>query len=106
MATHAPARGQDRPGDVPWVVPVAIALPLVGLAMFLARPELDMEWEHHPSHFWLVLLTAAVSVALAYVTNVAAGRYRISFDTGAYFRQSGVEGASAWNSSISSTPVR
>ena len=35
-----------------------------------------MQWEHHPSHFWLVLLTAAINVALAYVTNVAAGRYR------------------------------
>ena len=76
MATGAPARGQDRPGDVPWAVPVAVVLPLVGLALLLVRPELDMEWEHHPSHFWLVLLTAAVSVALAYVTNVAAGRYR------------------------------
>lgn len=69
-------RGEDRPGGVPWVVPVAVALPVVGLAMLLARPAFDMEWEHHPSHFWLVLLTAAVSVALAYVTNVAAGRYR------------------------------
>lgn len=76
MVTQAPVSRQDRPGDVPWVVPVAVALPLVGLAMLLARPELDMEWEHHPSHFWLVLSTAAVSVALAYVTNVAAGRYR------------------------------
>ena len=76
MATDAPARGQERPGNVPWVVPVALALPLLGLALLLARPELDMEWEHHPSHFWIVLLTAAVSVALAYVTNVAAGRYR------------------------------
>ena len=76
MATEAPARGRAQPGDVPWVVPLAVALPLIGLALLLARPELDMEWEHHPSHFWIVLLTAAVSVALAYVTNVAAGRYR------------------------------
>ena len=35
-----------------------------------ARPQ----WEHHPSHFWLVLGTAAVSVALAYLTNEAANR--------------------------------
>ena len=61
---------------MPWAVPLAVVLPLLGLALLLVRPELDMEWEHHPSHFWLVLLTAAVSVALAYVTNVAAGRYR------------------------------
>jgi class 3 adenylate cyclase len=35
-----------------------------------------MQWEHHPSHFWLVLSTAAVSVALAYVTSLVAGRQR------------------------------
>jgi class 3 adenylate cyclase len=53
-----------------------LALPLAGLALLLLRPELDVEWEHHPSHFWLVLVTAVVNVALAYVTNLAAGRYR------------------------------
>ena len=74
MATNAKAR--EKPGDVPWTVPVAITLPLVGLAMLLGRPEMDLEWEHHPSHFWLVLSTALVSVVLAYVTNVAAGRFR------------------------------
>jgi adenylate cyclase len=56
-----------------WAV---LALPLVGLGLLLARPELDLHWEHHPSHFWLVLVTAAVNVVLAYLTNVAAGRYR------------------------------
>ena len=70
------ARGAARPGDVPWVVPIAVILPLIGLAMLLVQPQLDLEWEHHPSHFWLVLSTAAVSVVLAYLTNVAAGRYR------------------------------
>ena len=44
---------------------VLLALPLVGLAILLARPELDHEWEHHPSHFWIVLSTAGVSVVLA-----------------------------------------
>jgi adenylate cyclase len=53
-----------------------LVLPVAGLALLLLRPELDVQWEHHPSHFWLVLLTAAVNVALAYVTNVAAWRYR------------------------------
>jgi class 3 adenylate cyclase len=53
-----------------------VTLPLAGLALLLARPEMDLEWEHHPSHFWLVLSTALVSVVLAYVTNVAAGRFR------------------------------
>ena len=57
---HRRRGGPARPGDVPWVVPVAVALPLLGLGLLLARPELDLEWEHHPSHFWLVLSTAAV----------------------------------------------
>jgi class 3 adenylate cyclase len=74
MATGA--RTTADTGGIPWIVPVAVVLPLVGLALLLLQPQLDMQWEHHPSHFWLVLVTAAVSVALAYVTNVAAGRYR------------------------------
>jgi adenylate cyclase len=53
---------------------VALSLPLVGLALFLARPELDFEWEHHPSHFWLVVTAAVGCAALAYVTGVAARR--------------------------------
>jgi class 3 adenylate cyclase len=61
---------------LPWLSALVLALPVVGLALLLARPELDVEWEHHPSHFWLVLATALVNVVLAYVTNVAAGRFR------------------------------
>ncbi|MEO8509766.1 MAG: adenylate/guanylate cyclase domain-containing protein [Chloroflexota bacterium] len=54
---------------------VALALPLVGLGLLVGRPALDIVWEHHPSHFWLVLGTAAVSVALALFTNAAASRH-------------------------------
>ena len=61
---------------VRWPAVAALVLPLVGFAVLLARPALDLEWRHDPSHFWLVLLAAAVNTALAYVTNVAAGRYR------------------------------
>jgi adenylate cyclase len=60
----------------PLALAVALALPLLGLGILLARPPLDLEWQHEPSHFWLVLGTAAISVVLAYVTNVAAGRHR------------------------------
>ena len=74
MATDArPSTGLT---GISWSIVVAIVLPLAGLGLLLARPELDHEWEHHPSHFWLVLITAGVNVVLAYVTNVAAGRYR------------------------------
>ena len=40
---------------------VATALPMAGLVLLLNRPDLDVHWEHQPSHFWLVLGTAAVS---------------------------------------------
>jgi adenylate cyclase len=74
MASTAPADAGRR--SVPWSAALALTLPLIGLAALLLRPELDLEWEHHPSHFWLVLIAAGVNAALAYVTNVAAGRYR------------------------------
>ena len=64
-----------RPSLARWR-PVLLALPLTGLGLLLIRPELNVEWHHHPSHFWLVLTAAAVSVVLAYVTNIAAGRHR------------------------------
>jgi adenylate cyclase len=51
-----------------------IAIPLGGLALVLARPGLDADWEHHPAHFWLVLVVSAVSVALGALTSEAATR--------------------------------
>jgi adenylate cyclase len=57
----------------PWWL-LLLALPLLGLGLLIARPELDLEWKHQPSHFWLVLTVAAVNVALAYFTNDAAMR--------------------------------
>ena len=54
---------------------IALLLPLLGLGLLVARPKLDVVWEHHPSHFWLVLGTSLVSVALAYLTNEAASRH-------------------------------
>ena len=49
-----------------------LALPLVALAAFLAAPDADVRWQHQPSHFWLVLVTAGLNAALAYGTGVAA----------------------------------
>jgi adenylate cyclase len=56
------------------LVAVVLALPLLGLALLLVRHDLDVRWEHHPSHFWLVLITALVAAVLAYATGEAAGR--------------------------------
>lgn len=70
------ARSRDGSAHLSWSTALALVLPLIGLVVLLARPDFDLEWQHHPSHFWLVLLAAAVNTALAYLTNVAAGRYR------------------------------
>ena len=51
---------------------VVLALPLLGFVLLMRRPELDVHWEHHPSHFWLVLVTAAISAVLAYGTGTVA----------------------------------
>jgi class 3 adenylate cyclase len=51
-----------------------LAVPLIGLALLLWRPDLDVRWENHPAHFWLVLGTALVAAVLAYATGEAAVR--------------------------------
>jgi adenylate cyclase len=53
---------------------VVLLLPLVGFVLLIQQPPLDIHWEHHPSHFWLVLVTAALSAVIAYGTGVAALR--------------------------------
>jgi len=62
MTAAADARG---PEPVPRGWLLLLVLPVVGLALLLGEPRLDLHWEHHPSHFWLVLATAIVSVVLA-----------------------------------------
>jgi hypothetical protein len=74
MTSAAP--GQTVPAPTPWPWALLLALPIVGLLLLFVRPELDVHWEHHPSHFWIVLVTAAGNVALAYITNVVAVRQR------------------------------
>ena len=48
------------------------ALPLAGLVVLLAVPRLDLHWEHHASHFWLVFGAAALNVVLGLVVSEAA----------------------------------
>ena len=56
------------------ITAVILTVPLLGLLLLLAQPALDLRWEHHPAHFWLVLITALLSAVLAYATGDAAGR--------------------------------
>jgi adenylate cyclase len=49
-----------------------LSLPILGLWVLLANPELDVVWEDHHAHFWLVLATASVNVVLAATIGIAA----------------------------------
>jgi class 3 adenylate cyclase len=51
-----------------------LALPVAALWLLLARPQIDAMWQHQPSHFWLVLVVAAVNVAIGVRMSVAARR--------------------------------
>jgi len=51
-----------------------LAAPMLGLWLLIARPRLDPMVKHQPTHFWLVLGTAVVSVGLAVAINEAARR--------------------------------
>src|SRR5919107_1741553 len=74
-ATRASLLAPEADGGVRlglWVA--ALALPVLGLVLLLAAPDTDVQWEHHPSHFWLVLAAALTSAALAFSTSAVALR--------------------------------
>ncbi len=51
-----------------------LAMPLAGLWLLLTTPGADVIWQHHDTHFWLVLAVAAVNVAIGFAMSVAAHR--------------------------------
>jgi adenylate cyclase len=53
---------------------VLLAIPLAGLFLLLGIPRLDATWEHQPSHFWLVLISAVLSFLLGFFMAEAAAR--------------------------------
>ena len=61
---------QDRPRV--WILGVLLTLPVAGLVLLLAVPSIYVMWEHHPSHFLLVLAVALINVALALIASEAA----------------------------------
>ncbi len=74
-----PTRGVHLPPEVQparvlvWVL--HLALPVAALWLLLARPQVDAVWQHQPSHFWLVLVVAAVNVAVGARISVTARRH-------------------------------
>ena len=61
-----------RPRMALWVI--LVILPLLGLWLLLWQPALDIQWEHHPAHFWLVFGAALVTSVLAFATGEVAHR--------------------------------
>ncbi|MPZ73505.1 MAG: adenylate/guanylate cyclase domain-containing protein [Nitriliruptorales bacterium] len=53
---------------------VALVIPMAGLILLLAVPQLDARWQHQPTHFWLVLAGAGLNVVLGVATSEAAAR--------------------------------
>jgi class 3 adenylate cyclase len=51
-----------------------LAVPVAGLFLLLGVPDLDVTWEHQPSHFWLVLVSALLSFLLGFLMAEAAAR--------------------------------
>lgn len=76
--TQGEASGADGAHGVTaaiaWAAMLLLLLPAAGFVLLLARPSLDVVWEDHPAHFWLVLAAAAITAVLAQATGEAAGR--------------------------------
>lgn len=53
---------------------VALATPVVGLAVLVSTPSVDHHVDHEPSHFWLVLGAGAIAAALGWSVGVSARR--------------------------------
>ena len=51
-----------------------LLIPVAGLVLLLAVPSLDVSWENHPAHFWLVLVVAVTNVVLGVLTSEVAGQ--------------------------------
>ncbi len=65
-------RGATGPSAV--FLATALVVPVAGLALLLSRPSLDVHWEHHPSHFWLVSVVATLNVVLGLIVSEIARR--------------------------------
>jgi len=69
---EGPGRDSAKVHAVAWIA--ALAAPMAGFWLLVANPSIDPIWEHDPSHFWLVLVAAAVSAVVAVGMSTAARR--------------------------------
>ncbi len=47
-----------------WIWGIHLALPLLGLWLLIAQPQLDMSWQHEPAHFWMIAAFALLNTLL------------------------------------------
>ncbi|MEV4111888.1 adenylate/guanylate cyclase domain-containing protein [Nonomuraea sp. NPDC049695] len=64
-ATH-PVRG------VVWGI--HLVLPLLGLWLLLSHPDVNIPWQHNPSHFWMIITVAGLNVVLGVMISEASRR--------------------------------
>ncbi|SDL49007.1 Adenylate cyclase, class 3 [Nonomuraea maritima] len=73
QAPYLPSATQPVRGVV-WLI--HLALPLLGLWLLLAQPSVNIFWQHNPSHFWMILVVAGISVVLGFQVSEASRRRR------------------------------
>lgn len=77
MSPPSSQRGEVRTRLSSRAVVAAVAVALVPLGLLVAlrlRPALDVLWQNHPAHFWLVLAASAIATMLGYTVTVASRR--------------------------------
>ena len=57
---------------VVWVM--HLALPMPGSGCCWPTPDLDIMWQHNPSHFWLIIAVAGINVVLGAMISQASAR--------------------------------
>ncbi|MEU7855322.1 adenylate/guanylate cyclase domain-containing protein [Nonomuraea sp. NPDC049141] len=53
---------------------IHLVLPLLGLWLLLAQDHLNIMWEHHSSHFWMIIAVAGINVVLGTMISEASRR--------------------------------
>ncbi|MER5648029.1 adenylate/guanylate cyclase domain-containing protein [Streptosporangium sp. NPDC002524] len=76
---------EDRAGREPYLPPATqpirtvvwvlhLAMPLLGLWLLLAEPDLNLIWHDNPSHFWLIITIAGINLVLGLMVGEASAR--------------------------------
>ncbi|GAA2893792.1 hypothetical protein GCM10010517_58350 [Streptosporangium fragile] len=75
----------DRAGREPYLPPATqpiralvwvlhLVMPMLGLWLLLAQPDLNIVWHDNPSHFWLIITVAGINLALGLMISEASAR--------------------------------